>query len=107
LENVEMIDALPYHSFEHLMNGAYILLTDSGGIQEEAAALHKPVLVMRDVTERSEGIAIGTAELVGRKASDIVSAYVIWSMIRRSIARAVEGSTPTATEKLPNGSCVA
>ena len=72
LDNVEMIEALPYQSFVHLMNGAYILLTDSGGIQEEAAALHKPVLVMRDVTERSEGIAVGTAELVGRKASDIV-----------------------------------
>jgi UDP-N-acetylglucosamine 2-epimerase (non-hydrolysing) len=74
LSNVVIREPLPYPAFVHLMNAAHILLTDSGGIQEEAAALRKPVLVMRDVTERAEGIATGTAELIGRDARAIVKA---------------------------------
>jgi UDP-N-acetylglucosamine 2-epimerase (non-hydrolysing) len=74
LGNVVIREPLPYPQFVHLMNAASILLTDSGGIQEEAAALRKPVLVMRDVTERAEGIATGTAELIGRDARAIVKA---------------------------------
>jgi UDP-N-acetylglucosamine 2-epimerase (non-hydrolysing) len=56
------------------MQRAYILLTDSGGIQEEAPSLHKPVLVMREVSERPEGIAAGTALLTGTAPEAIVSA---------------------------------
>ena len=74
MSNVIIREPLPYPAFVHLMNAAHILLTDSGGIQEEAAALRKPVLVMRDVTERAEGIATGTAELIGREAEAIVKA---------------------------------
>ena len=74
LKNVVIREPLPYPAFVHLMNAAHILLTDSGGIQEEAAALRKPVLVMRDVTERAEGIATGTAELIGRDSRAIVKA---------------------------------
>jgi UDP-N-acetylglucosamine 2-epimerase (non-hydrolysing) len=74
LPNVVIREPLPYPAFVHLMNAAHILLTDSGGIQEEAAALRKPVLVMRDVTERAEGIATGTAELIGRDSRAIVKA---------------------------------
>lgn len=64
-ERVYLIDPLSYLSFVHLMNEAEIILTDSGGIQEEAPALGKPVLVLRDVTERPEAVEAGTAKLVG------------------------------------------
>jgi UDP-N-acetylglucosamine 2-epimerase (non-hydrolysing) len=74
LDNIIIREPLPYPAFVHLMDAAHILLTDSGGIQEEAAALRKPVLVMREVTERAEGIATGTAELIGRDSHDIVKA---------------------------------
>ena len=53
--------------FVFLMKKAYIILTDSGGVQEEAPSLGKPVLVMRDTTERPEGIVAGTAKLVGNR----------------------------------------
>ena len=56
---------LDYLSAAHLMNRSYLVLTDSGGIQEEAPSLGKPVLVLRDVTERPEAIKAGTASLVG------------------------------------------
>jgi UDP-N-acetylglucosamine 2-epimerase (non-hydrolysing) len=56
-----------------LMSRSYIILTDSGGIQEEAPSLGKPVLVMRDVTERTEGIEVGAAKLVGTDIDIIVS----------------------------------
>jgi UDP-N-acetylglucosamine 2-epimerase (non-hydrolysing) len=55
------------------MEKCYFVLTDSGGIQEEAPALGKPVLVMRDVTERQEGVEAGTAKLVGTKTEALVS----------------------------------
>jgi UDP-N-acetylglucosamine 2-epimerase (non-hydrolysing) len=55
------------------MKKAHIILTDSGGVQEEAPSLGKPVLVMRDTTERSEGIDAGTAKLVGKNTSEIKS----------------------------------
>lgn len=59
---IEPLDVLDFHNF---MNKSYLILTDSGGIQEEAPSLGKPVLVMRDTTERPEGIAAGTLKLVG------------------------------------------
>ena len=74
LDNVSIVEPLPYAAFVHLMAAATVLLTDSGGIQEEAAALGKPVVVMRDVTERGEGVDAGTAELVGRDPRAIVAA---------------------------------
>jgi UDP-N-acetylglucosamine 2-epimerase (non-hydrolysing) len=70
--NVHLIDPLPYVSFVELMRRAHFLLTDSGGIQEEAPSLGKPVLVMRDKTERPEAIAAGTARLVGTDPDRIV-----------------------------------
>ena len=63
--NVALIRALDYPNFVAMMEASDILLTDSGGVQEEAPSLGKPVLVMRDTTERPEGIAAGTAKLVG------------------------------------------
>jgi len=64
-ENVFFIEPLDYLPFVYLMNRSYLVLTDSGGIQEEAPGLGKPVLVMRDTTERPEALAAGTVRLVG------------------------------------------
>lgn len=72
VERVHLIEPLDYPYLIWLMNKSYIVMTDSGGIQEEAPALGKPVLVMRDVTERTEGIAAGTAKLVGTNRDIIV-----------------------------------
>ena len=63
--HVHLVEPLDYPAFVSLMAEAHFILTDSGGIQEEASALGKPVLVMREVTERPEGISAGTARLVG------------------------------------------
>ena len=71
-ENISLIDPLDYLSFTMLLNSCYLVLTDSGGIQEEAPSLGKPVLLMRDTTERPEGILAGTTELVGAKRNQIV-----------------------------------
>ena len=65
LHNVHLVQPLDYLAFVHLMNESHLILTDSGGIQEEAPALGKPVLVMRDKTERPEALATGTVKLVG------------------------------------------
>ncbi|MEO8722641.1 MAG: UDP-N-acetylglucosamine 2-epimerase (non-hydrolyzing) [Sphingobium sp.] len=73
LENVAMIDPLDYPHFVRLLDMCHIVLTDSGGVQEEAPSLGKPVLVMRETTERPEGVAAGTARLVGTDKSRIVS----------------------------------
>ncbi len=68
---IRLIDPLNVVDFHNLMSRCYLILTDSGGIQEEASALGKPVLVMRNVTERPEGIAAGTLRLVGTKQDSI------------------------------------
>jgi len=73
LANVAMIEPLDYPHFARLLSLAEIMLTDSGGVQEEAPALGKPVLVMRETTERPEGVAAGTAKLVGTDADTIVT----------------------------------
>ncbi|NQT30546.1 MAG: UDP-N-acetylglucosamine 2-epimerase (non-hydrolyzing) [Candidatus Saganbacteria bacterium] len=65
LENVALVEPLDYEPFVHLMKKAYIILTDSGGVQEEAPSLGKPVLVLREKTERPEAVAFGTVKLVG------------------------------------------
>jgi UDP-N-acetylglucosamine 2-epimerase (non-hydrolysing) len=64
-KGIALLEPLEYKAFVYLMKHAYFILTDSGGIQEEAPALGKPVLVLRDETERPEGIEAGTAKLVG------------------------------------------
>jgi UDP-N-acetylglucosamine 2-epimerase (non-hydrolysing) len=73
LANVAMIEPLDYPHFARLLGLAEIMLTDSGGVQEEAPALGKPVLVMRETTERPEGVEAGTARLVGTDSTVIVS----------------------------------
>ena len=72
IPNIFLIEPLQYESFIYLMNRSYFIITDSGGIQEEAPALGKPVLVMRDTTERPEAVDAGTVKLVGTDANKIV-----------------------------------
>ncbi len=71
---VHLIDAVPYREFVSLMNASFAILTDSGGVQEEAPSLGKPVLVLRDTTERPEAVEAGTVRLVGTDPSTIVAA---------------------------------
>ena len=72
LSNVAMIEPLDYPHFVRLLDMSHLVLTDSGGVQEEAPSLGKPVLVMRETTERPEGIEAGTAKLVGTDRDVIV-----------------------------------
>ena len=72
-ENIRLIDPLSYPAFVWLMNKSYMIITDSGGVQEEAPSLGKPVLVMRNTTERPEAIDAGTVVLVGTDANRIIS----------------------------------
>lgn len=72
IDNIHLIEPLDYLPFVHLMSRAHIILTDSGGIQEEAPSLGKPVLVMRDTTERPEAVEAGTVKLVGTDGANIV-----------------------------------
>ena len=73
IHNVFLIKPLEYESFIYLMSKAYMIITDSGGVQEEAPSLGKPVLVMRDTTERPEAVEAGTVRLVGISKDKIVS----------------------------------
>ena len=70
-DRIKLIKPLEVVEFHNLLSNSYLILTDSGGIQEEAPALGKPVLVMRDTTERPEGVEAGTLKLVGTKMEDI------------------------------------
>lgn len=74
IPNIHLIEPLDYRTFVHLMARAYLILTDSGGIQEEAPSLGKPVLVMRDTTERPEAIEAGTVKLVGTEVAGLFDA---------------------------------
>lgn len=73
LDNIHLIEPVDYLPFVHLMNRAYLIITDSGGVQEEAPSLGKPVLVMRDTTERPEAVDAGTVKLVGTDRELIVA----------------------------------
>ncbi|MGY4818559.1 non-hydrolyzing UDP-N-acetylglucosamine 2-epimerase [Pseudomonas chlororaphis subsp. piscium] len=73
IENIHLIEPLDYLPFVYLMNRSYLILTDSGGVQEEAPSLGKPVLVMRDTTERPEAVEAGTVRLVGTEKEKITS----------------------------------
>ncbi|MEJ2573700.1 MAG: UDP-N-acetylglucosamine 2-epimerase (non-hydrolyzing) [Gammaproteobacteria bacterium] len=73
IDNVVLLDPLDYMPLVHLMTRCYMVLTDSGGLQEEAPSLDKPVLVLRKVTERQEGVEAGTLKVIGTEAKDIVT----------------------------------
>ncbi len=92
VDQVVFCEPLPYRPFVHLMKAADVVITDSGGLQEEAPSLGKPVLVMRDTTERPEGIAAGTALLVGTDTDTIARellALLTDRAARECMARAI------------------
>lgn len=93
-EQIILMDPVGYKKFVALMDCAYIVLTDSGGIQEEAPALGKPVLVMRDVTERPEGIVAGTSKLVGTNKDVIVKAISELLDSKEHYAKMAHASNP-------------
>jgi UDP-N-acetylglucosamine 2-epimerase (non-hydrolysing) len=72
IKNVHLIKPVDYEVFVFLMKYSYFILSDSGGVQEEAPTLHKPLLVMRDVTERNESLELGSLKLVGTNSKKIV-----------------------------------
>ncbi|MCL4499425.1 MAG: UDP-N-acetylglucosamine 2-epimerase (non-hydrolyzing) [Chloroflexi bacterium] len=72
-DRIHLIEPLDYEPFVQLINKSHLILTDSGGIQEEAPSLGKPVLVLREVTERPEGVAAGTVRVVGRETDRIIA----------------------------------
>lgn len=75
IDRVKLIEPLEVMDFHNFLNASYLILTDSGGIQEEAPSLGKPVLVMRDTTERPEGVKAGTLKLVGTNEETIYTAF--------------------------------
>lgn len=72
--NISLVNPLDYLTFVHVMKQSYIILTDSGGLQEEAPSLGKPVLVLRDVTERPEALKVGAVQVIGTEQETIVNA---------------------------------
>ena len=74
LGNVHLIEPLDYLSFLYMMRRSYLIMTDSGGVQEEAPSLGKPVIVMRDTTERPEAVDAGTVILAGTETEAMASA---------------------------------
>ncbi|PZO89381.1 MAG: UDP-N-acetylglucosamine 2-epimerase (non-hydrolyzing), partial [Sphingomonas sanxanigenens] len=94
LPNVALIEPLDYPHFVRLLDMAEIVLTDSGGVQEEAPALGKPVLVMRETTERPEGVEAGTARLVGTDPERIV--HEIFTLLddKQAYARMARAHNP-------------
>lgn len=88
---IEPLDVLDFHNF---LSRSYMILTDSGGIQEEAPSLGKPVLVMRDTTERPEGIAAGTLKLVGTNEEEIYSNFKLLLECREEYNKMAHASNP-------------
>jgi UDP-N-acetylglucosamine 2-epimerase (non-hydrolysing) len=92
--NIRLIPPQPYSEFVALMQTCRLVLTDSGGIQEEAPSLGKPVLVMRDTTERPEGVSAGTVQLVGAEAQQIVDGVSLLLTDPSAYARMAQASNP-------------
>ena len=93
-DNIHLIEPLDYFPFVYLMSKAYLIVTDSGGIQEEAPSLGKPVLVMRDNTERPEAVDAGTVRLVGTDPQRIVQATNLLLDDPDEYARMAETTNP-------------
>lgn len=93
-ERIHLIAPLPYPTFVQLLRAAYLILTDSGGVQEEAPTFGTPVLVLREVTERSEAIDAGVAELIGVKREDILQEASHLLKDHKAYARFARPSNP-------------
>ncbi len=102
--NIKIIEPLEVLDFHNFMNKSYLILTDSGGIQEEAPSLGKPVLVMRDTTERPEGISAGTLKLVGTDESSIYKYFTLLLTNSTEYVKMSQASNPygdgTASQKI-------
>lgn len=94
LPNVHLIEPLSYLPFVRLMAAAEVVLTDSGGVQEEAPGLGKPVLVMRDVTERPEAVRAGTVKLVGTERKKIVREMSLLLTDKKAYRRMAKAKNP-------------
>lgn len=94
VEHVHLMPPISYPAMLYLMNMSYLVLTDSGGIQEEAPSLRKPVLVMRDVTERTEGLDAGVTRLVGTECKSIVKEAAILLDSDRAYKEMAKGINP-------------
>lgn len=94
VERVNLIDPLDYEPFANLMNRAALILTDSGGVQEEAPALGKPVLVLRDTTERPEAVAAGTVKLIGTDHERVYNEAKLLLMDKAEYNRMAEACNP-------------
>ncbi len=94
VSQVVFSEPLPYRPFVHLMKAVDIIMTDSGGVQEEAPTLGKPVLVMRDTTERPEGIDAGTARLVGTDAATITGQLLLLLTDRLEFQKMANAANP-------------
>lgn len=92
--NILLIQPLEYGPFVHLMKRACIILTDSGGIQEEAPSLHKPVLILREVTERPEAVTAGCAKLVGTRPESIIKETICLLEDQREYHRMAHAANP-------------
>jgi len=93
-DRIYLIPPVEYLPFVYLMDRSYIIITDSGGIQEEAPSLHKPVLVTRDITERQETVTAGLAKLVGTNRRDIVEAATRLLNDKGHYTRMSKGNNP-------------
>lgn len=93
-ERVHLLEPLEYEAFANLMNASYIILTDSGGMQEEAPSLGKPVLVLRDTTERPEAIQAGTVKLVGTRKEHIYEAARLLLVDREQYDKMAQSINP-------------
>lgn len=109
-ENIKLISPLDYPDLIWIMNHSDIILTDSGGIQEEAPSLGKPVLVLREITERIEGVKAGTAILVGsnkekivRETSMLLTDDSYYSRISKAVNPYGDGTTSEKIKKILNG----
>jgi UDP-N-acetylglucosamine 2-epimerase (non-hydrolysing) len=93
-ERVHLIEPLDYRPFVNLMDSSYFILTDSGGMQEEAPSLGKPVLVLRDTTERPEAVSAGTVKLVGTEKEEILNTAQILLNDRESYLKMANAVNP-------------
>lgn len=91
---VHLVDPLGYEAFAQLMASCYLILTDSGGIQEEAPSLGKPVLVLREVTERPEAVQAGTVQLVGTQEDEIVKKLQLLLRDEEEYKKMAQASNP-------------
>jgi UDP-N-acetylglucosamine 2-epimerase (non-hydrolysing) len=93
-DRIQLLPPLPYQNLVSEIAQSYLIVTDSGGIQEEAPYLKKPVLVLRDVTERPEAVELGVAQLIGTESANVISAVRQLLTDATSYSRMAIGATP-------------